>query len=92
MKKENNNGFDIHSVLAIFGFGCPIFIMLAPKEFREDLLEYVGNWVLFVIILAVAWFIWTAVIKDKINERRRRKEQDAFEQWQKKYGNNKRED
>lgn len=92
MKKENNNGFDMHSVLAVFGFGCPIFIMLAPKEFRRDLLEYIGHWIVFWIVIAIVWFVWSISVKDKIAEKRRRKEQDAFEEWQKKYGNNKRED
>ena len=69
---EKKNGFDLHSVLTAFGIGFPLFIALAPKDFRGELLEYIGKWVGFFIALAVGYLVW-GIIKDK---RRHKKERE----------------
>jgi hypothetical protein len=59
-KKE----FDWGAVLTAFGFGFPIYVALAPKWFRKELVEYTGKWVAFFIAIGAVYLIWGR-IKDK---------------------------
>lgn len=65
----NNKEVDGTTVGLVVGICFPIFLALAPKEIREELIDYAGKFIGVLFLIAVAWFVW-GIIKDKRRHKR----------------------
>lgn len=81
MGKEKDE-FDFGAVLTAFGIGFPLYVSFAPKWFRKELVEYTGKWVVAIVVLGLIYVLCVKPIRKKILARRRRKEQEELERWQ----------
>lgn len=70
------------SVLLAVGLLIPIYMCLAPKDIRAEVFDYTGKFVGTIVLLIGAYMLYSITIKDKIAERRRKKEQEELERWQ----------
>lgn len=76
MKDKDKGSFAWNDVLAVLGFGYPIYIALAPKEIRRELMDYTGKFFGVIFLVGVAYFLYSVLIKDKIDAKRRKKEEE----------------
>lgn len=70
------------SVLLVVGFLIPIYMCLAPKDIRAEVFDYTSKFVGTIVLLIGAYMLYSITIKDKISKRRRKKEQEELERWQ----------
>lgn len=70
------------SVLLAVGLLMPIYMCLAPKDIRAEVFDYTSKFVGTIVLLMGAYMLYSITIKDKISERRRKKEQEELERWQ----------
>lgn len=72
MKDKDKGGFAWSDALIILGFGVPIFVALAPKDIRKELIDYTGKFFGIIFLAGVAYFLYLVLIKDKIDAKGRK--------------------
>lgn len=92
---EKREEFDGQSAFLAFIIVIILHNTFAPKGIRQELNEYSIKFYVIAIVLGLTFF----VARDAMKKRRRKKDQEALEQWQKrnremveKYRKDKRED
>lgn len=92
---EQREEFNGQSALLVFIIAIILHNTFAPKNIRQELNEYSMKFYVIAILLGLTFFI----VRDVARKRRRKKDQEALEQWQKRnremaerYRKDKRED
>ena len=77
MGSKDKEGLTWSELFAFFGITLPLYCILAPKWFRDDLIEYTGRFfigfILTLLALSVLYFAYLLLLKDKIEEKRYKK-------------------
>lgn len=69
--------------MLVVGFLVPIYMWLAPKDIRQEVFDYTCKFVGVIVFIGIAYTLYMILLKDKLDARRKEKEQKALEQWQK---------
>ncbi|MBQ5693887.1 MAG: hypothetical protein IIV71_01320 [Bacteroidaceae bacterium] len=76
MGRKDNKDLAWGEVFAFLGITLPLYCILAPKHFRNDLIEYTAKFlvgsILGLIILGVLYFVYL-LIKDELDKKRYKK-------------------
>lgn len=79
---NNKEEFTAQSAIMVFWIVAILFVTFAPKEIRKELVDYGIKFIGIIVLLIGAYMLYLITIKDKIVARRRRKEQEEIEQFQ----------
>lgn len=75
----NKKNFISSDALGVIGILIPIYVTLAPKEIRKEVFDYTIKFFGVIVLAIIAYLLYCILIKDKIEEKRRKEAIEAEE-------------